>query len=158
MVLFYITIKNKGREMKKLLIIVLLSTFGMSETVSVTKAKSIEVCQSYITQAQEFKKTMGEDEISKSTLLFYKEKMLVHCGKISSKPKFEKISFLEMMAKSSEHTTAECKMAINMASQYSKNKTQSEIIVAAHRENIADNCGALVASHVSSYCLHNDTK
>ena len=142
--------------MKKLVIIALLSAFGMAEAITIPKGQSFKVCQSYIDQAREFKKTMGEDEISKKTFAFYKEKMYVHCGSIVSKKKFEKKSFVEMMAKNKKTTTAECRMAIDMAAKYSENSTQTDLIVAAHKENIVDNCGTLVASHVSSYCLFDE--
>lgn len=142
--------------MKKLIIVALLSTFGMAESLTATKEKSISICESYINQAKTFEKTMKQDDISKKTLAFYKEKMLVHCGRMTSKTEFEKKSFSELMMKSDQSTVPECRMAIEMASAYSKNKEQSEIIVAAHRENIADNCGSLVASHVSAYCLYGE--
>ena len=144
--------------MKKLIIIALLSALGMAEVSTATKDKSLKVCQSYIEQAKAFKKTMGTDEVSKKTFAFYKEKMFVHCGSIVSKVKFEKKSFAAMMAKNEKTTTEECKMAIAMAGKYSENDTQSEMIVAAHKENIVDNCGTLVASHVSSYCLHEEAR
>jgi hypothetical protein len=144
--------------MNKMIIVALLSVFSMAETASVTKQKSVAVCQSYIDQTKEFKKTMGTDKVSQETFAFYKQKMLVHCGSIVSKVKFEKQYFSEMMMKAEVNTVPECRMAIAMASKYSENKKQSSIIVAAHRENIADNCGSLVASHVSAYCLYGDEK
>ena len=142
--------------MNKLIIATLLSVFSMAEVVNTTKVKSISVCESYVNQTKAFEKTMQQDEVSKQTLAFYKEKMLVHCGSMTSKVKFEKKKFAEMMSKDENTTVPECRMAIDMASQYSKNKEQSELIVAAHRENIADNCGSIVASHVSSFCLYGD--
>ncbi len=144
--------------MKKLIIIALLSSLAMAEVSTATKEKSISVCESYINQAKIFEKTMKQDDVSKKTLEFYKQKMLVHCGSMTSKVKFEKKQFAEMMAKNEKTTVPECRMAIDMAATYSKNKEQSELIVAAHKENIADNCGSLVASHVSAYCLYGDEK
>ena len=144
--------------MKKLAIIVLLCTFGISQATANNQDKSLKVCQSYIAEAQTFKKTMGEDAMSHATLNFYKEKMLVHCGRIVAKTKFEKKSFSAMMMKNEINTKKDCRQAIDMAGVYSKNATQSEIIVAAHKENIADKCGTLVAGHVSSYCLFGEEK
>jgi uncharacterized protein YunC (DUF1805 family) len=144
--------------MKKLVIIALLSTFSMAEAASIQKGKSLQICKSYIEQAGAYEKTMGTDEISKKTLAFYKEKMFVHCGSISAKTKFEKKSFIAMMAKNVRTTISECKMAIDMAGKYSENEKQLEIIVVAHKENIVDNCGTLVASHVSSFCLYDENK
>jgi len=142
--------------MNKLIIVALLSTFSMAEVATTTKVKSSSICESYINQTKAFEKTMKQDEVSKKTLEFYKEKMLVHCGSLTAKMKFEKKSFVEMMMKSDKATVPECRMAIDMAAAYSKNKEQSEVLVAAHRENIADNCGSIVASHVSAYCLYGD--
>jgi hypothetical protein len=101
---------------------------------------------------------MGNDEMSKKTLAFYEEKRKVFCGNLASKVKFEKKSFLEMMAKNGKNTVKECKEAIDMASAYSKTKNQSALIMAAHKENIVDNCGAVVASHVASYCLWDEAQ
>ena len=144
--------------MNKLVIIALLCTFGISKTVANSQDKSLKVCQSYISEAKAFEKTMTDDEMSQATLNFYKEKILVHCGRIVAKTKFEKKSFSEMMMKSESSTKKECRQAIDMAGAYSKKAMQSEIIVAAHKENIADKCGTLVAGHVSSYCLFGDDK
>ncbi|MEA1879732.1 MAG: hypothetical protein U9N11_03705 [Campylobacterota bacterium] len=137
--------------MKKILIVLLMTTFGLYADKG-----SIKVCQSYIDQVKTFKKEMGNDKISQKTLAFYKAKMTIHCGSLASKKKFEKKEFAEMMSKDTNNTTAECKEAIDMASKYSERKTQSIMIVAAHKENIADNCGSLMASHVSSYCLYGE--
>lgn len=142
--------------MNKLIIAALLSTFSMAEVVNVTKEKSTSICESYINETKAFEKNMKDDEVSKKTLEFYKEKILVHCGSISAKVKFDKKVFAELMTKEQNATVPECRMAIHMASEYSKNKEQSEILVAAHRENIADNCGSIVAGHVSAYCLYGD--
>ena len=144
--------------MKKLTIIALLCALGLSQATANNQDKSLKVCQSYIAEAQTFKKTMGDDEMSHATLNFYKEKMLIHCGRIVAKTKFEKKSFSEMMMKSEINTTKECRQAIDMAGIYSENPTQSEVIVAAHKENIADKCGTLMAGHVSSYCLFGEDK
>ena len=137
--------------MKMILTVLLMTTFAMSADKG-----SIEVCKSYIKQVKDFKAQMGNDKLSQETLKFYKEKMLVHCGNLASKKKFEKKEFAEMMAKDNNKTTAECKQAIDMAAKYSETKNQSPLIVAAHKENIADNCGSLMAAHVSAYCLYGE--
>ena len=138
--------------------ITLVSVLSMTITATAKEGKSFKVCQSYIDQTKAFKETMGDDKVSQETLEFYKKKMLVHCGDIVSKTKFEKKSFSDMMIKNENTTTAECRMAIDMASKYSEAPTQKAIIVAAHKENIVDNCGTLVASHISSYCLYDEAK
>lgn len=141
--------------MKILLTLVLITSFAISAE---KKKENIEVCKTYIDQAQKFKKSMGDDELSKQTLEFYKEKMYVHCGSVTAKTKFERKSFVKMMMKEDKTTTVACKKSIKMASNYSQSKEQSSLIIAAHKENIVDNCGALVASHVSSYCLYDESK
>jgi len=134
----------------------ILTVLLMMTTFAIADKGSIKVCKAYIEQVKEFKANMSDDKLSQDTLNFYKEKMLVHCGNLASKKKFEKKEFAEMMAKDSNKTTAECREAIEMASKYSEGKGQSSLIVAAHKENIADNCGSLMASHVSAYCLYGD--
>ena len=142
--------------MKNILLLVTAMLFAVTQLSA--EGKSTEVCKTYIDQVRSFKHTMKNDEVSKKTLAFYENKMKIHCGNIVSKKKFEKKSFIEMMAKKDNKTTAECRQAIDMASEYSKTKNQLPVIVAAHKENIADNCGTLVASHVSAYCLYDEAQ
>lgn len=143
--------------MKVLLALMLVSALAIS---SDPKQKgNIKVCQAYIDQAKKFRATMKDDALSQHTFNFYKEKVRVHCGTLIAKnDKFERKSFTEMMMKSDKTTTVACKRAITMASNYSKNEDQSQLIIAAHKENIVDNCGTLVASHVSSYCLYDESQ
>jgi len=144
--------------MKKLLLIALLSTFSMSEVVSTNQGKSTKVCQTYIKYAKAFKEDMGDDAVSKEMLNFYKDKVRVHCGTLVAKSKFEKKSFTELMMQSNVDDKQACKLSIDMASKYSKRKNQTELMVAAYRENIADKCGDLVAAHVSNFCLYDEAK
>jgi hypothetical protein len=144
--------------MKKLLLIALLSTFAMSEVVESKLGKYTKICKSYITEAKAYKATMANDELSKQTFEFYKNKVIIHCGTIAAKPKFEKKSFAELMMKSNVKDKEACKLSIDMASKYSKGDTQSSLMIAAHKENIADKCGSLVAAHVSGYCLHDEIR
>lgn len=144
--------------MKQLLLISLLFTFGMSEVPKTQKNKYTEVCKSYITQAKEYKETMGDDILSKETFAFYKEKIGIHCGSLVAKPEFEKKSFTEMMMKSEVKDKKACKLAISIASKYSRSAKQSKLIIAAHKENISDKCGSLMAAHISNYCLHEEMR
>jgi len=144
--------------MKNLLFIVLLSTFGMSEAVNTTQGKSTKVCQTYIDYAKAFESEMGTDEVSKQMLEFHKDKVKVHCGTLVAKAKFKKESFVELMMKSNVNDKEACKLSIDMASKYSKRKHQSELMVAAYKENIADKCGDLMAAHVSNFCLYDEAK
>jgi predicted solute-binding protein len=142
--------------MKK--VALLLASSLLLVTSLFAEKTSTEICQTYIKQVKDYKKSMGNDEMSKKTLAFYEEKRTVFCGNLAAKVEFEKKSFLEMMAKSKKNTTKECKEAIDMASAYSKTKNKSALIFAAHKENIVDNCGRLVASHVTAYCLWDEAK
>ena len=144
--------------MKKLLLILLLSTFAMSETVESKLGKYTKICKSYIEEAKAFQSTMTNDELSKQTFEFYKNKVRIHCGTIAAKPKFEKKSFTELMMKSEVKDKEACKLSIDMASKYSKAKNQSSLMIAAHKENIAEKCGTIVAAHVSGFCLYGELK
>jgi len=144
--------------MKKLLLIALLSTFAMSEAVETKLGKYTKICKAYIDEAKTYQSTMGNDPLSKETFEFYKNKVRIHCGTLASKPKFEKKSFTELMMKSDVKDKKACKLAIDMASKYSKGDTQSSLMIAAHKENIADKCGSIMAAHVSNYCLHGEIR
>jgi len=144
--------------MKKLLLIALLSTFAMSEVAQTRLGKYTQICKSYIDEAKAFQETMGDDEISKKTFEFYKDKVRIHCGTIASKTKFEKKSFVKLMVKENVEDKEACKLSIDMASKYSKGKSQSSLLIAAHKENIADKCGSIVAAHVSGFCLYDELK
>lgn len=144
--------------MKHLLLITLLMTYSMSIVSDSEKNKHIEVCKSYITQAKAYKATMGTDALAQETFAFYKDKVTIHCGDLSSKAKFERKSFSELMMKSNVKDKQACKLAIDIASKYSRSEHQSKIIIAAHKENIADKCGTLMAGHVSNYCLYGEDK
>jgi len=144
--------------MKKLLLIALLSTFAMSEVAQTRLGKYTQICKSYIDEAKAFQETMGTDEISKQTFEFYKDKVRIHCGTIASKTKFEKKSFVKLMVKENVEDKEACKLSIDMASKYSKGKNQSSLLIAAHKENIVDKCGSIVAAHVSGFCLYGELK
>ncbi|MCF6243727.1 MAG: hypothetical protein L3J43_01675 [Sulfurovum sp.] len=144
--------------MKKLLLIALLSTFAMSEVTQSRLGKYTQICKSYIDEAKVFQATMGDDALSKQTFEFYKDKVRIHCGTLVAKPKFEKKSFIELMVKSEVKDKKSCKLAIDMASKYSKGPSQSSLMIAAHKENIADKCGSVMAAHVSNYCLHKEVR
>jgi len=144
--------------MKRLLFMLLLSTFAMSEAVESKLGKYTKICKAYIEEAKAFQSTMTSDELSKQTFEFYKNKVRIHCGNIVAKPKFEKKSFVELMMKSEVKDKEACKLSIDMASEYSKSKNQSSLLIAAHKENIAEKCGTIVAAHVSGFCLYDELK
>ena len=144
--------------MKKLLLIAVLSTFAMSEVAETKLGKYTKICKAYIAEAKAFQTSMGDDEISKQTFEFHKDKVRIHCGTLMAKTKFEKKSFTELMIKSDVKDKKACKLAIDMASKYSKDDTQSSLMIATHKENIADKCGSIMAAHVSNYCLHEEIR
>jgi len=144
--------------MKKVLFIILLGTLVMAEGTQAKMGKYTQICKAYIDEAKAYQATMGDDPLSKKTFEFLKDKVRVHCGTLVSKPKFEKKSFSELMKKGNVKDTKACREAIDMASKYSKTKNQSALLIAAHKENIADKCGTLVAAHVSAFCLYDELK
>lgn len=136
----------------------LLGTFAISGSIETEQKKYAEVCKSYIAQAKAYEKVMDNTALSQETFTFYKEKMKIHCGSLTSKTQFERKSFTDLMMKSNVKDKQACKTAIAIASKYSKTDSQVGLIIAAYKENIADKCGSLVAAHVSNFCLYDEAK
>ncbi len=133
--------------MKKILLMALLTTFAMSST-------DVNTCKVFINQAHKYQETMKGDVLSKTTLAFYKEKIVAHCGNIVAKKTYEKNFFAKAMMKDTVVTQENCKMAIKIAKNYKENtEFTSNIILDAYKENIVDNCGTLVAVEKPSYCF-----
>jgi hypothetical protein len=135
--------------MNKLLILALLSGYVMAST-------SIETCKTFIKQAHVYQETMSHDALSEMTFSFYKDKVVAHCGGITAKETYHKNFFAQEMMKNIVGTQNTCKIAIGMAKEYQNTtKLTSKIIVNAHKENIADNCGTLVAKEAAVFCLYD---
>ena len=124
--------------------------FGL---VNLQAQESVETCKTYINEAKSFQDTMKQDKVSKATMAFYKDKVVAHCGNIASKMPFEKNYFANVLMKKDTTTVSNCKLAIKMAKAYDKSGNTSPFIANAHKVNIADNCGTLVAKKTSAFCL-----
>jgi len=141
--------------MKNIIIIAILATFGL---VNIQADESVETCKTYIDEAKSFQSTMDNSKVSKATLAFYKDKVVSYCGNIASKMPFEKNYFANVLMKKDTTTVSNCKLAIEMAKVYSKSGHTSAFIANAHKVNIADNCGTLVAKKAPAFCLFEMVK
>ncbi len=136
--------------MKNILILALLATVGL---LNAQAQDTISECKTYINEAKDFQKTMHKNKVSEATLAFYKDKVVVHCGNITSKMPYEKNFFANVLMKKDITTVSNCKLAIKMAKAYDKSTHKSPFIANAHKVNMADNCGTLVAKKIPAFCL-----
>ncbi|MCF6184829.1 MAG: hypothetical protein L3J56_09455 [Bacteroidales bacterium] len=136
--------------MKNILITVIIATLAL---VNIQAQDEIETCKTYISEAKSFQDTMHKDKVSDATLAFYKDKVVAYCGNIASKMPFEKKFFANTLMKKDTTTVSNCKLAIEMAHAYDEGEHTSPFIANAHKVNMADNCGTLVAKKVPAFCL-----
>lgn len=136
--------------MKKIIIMTMLSILA---TIHVqAEATDVKMCKAFIEKAKSYQLTMGEDDISKATFSFYKDEVVGHCGSIASKMPYDKNFFVNTLMKKNVVSVNECKMAIKIAKKYVDNTDKSYIITQAHKVNVIDNCGTLVAKKESIFC------
>ena len=136
--------------MKNRLLIAIALTLGF---VNLHAQSDVEVCKTYINEAKTFQETMHKDNVSDATFAFYKDKVVAYCGNIASKMPYEKNFFANELMKKDTTTVSNCKLAINMAKAYDESGHVSPFIAHAHKVNIADNCGTLVAKKAPAFCL-----
>ena len=141
--------------MKHILIITLIAIVTLANVqAEVLKTKTnVEICKTYIKEAQRFQTTMSSSKVSEATFSFYKDKVVSYCGNIASKMPFEKNYFANVLMKKNKTTVNNCKMAIKMAHEYDESTGKSSFIANAHKINISDNCGTLASKQTSSFCL-----
>ena len=137
--------------MKNIIMTALLALMALSSVQA--KDANIEACKTYISEAKSFQASMDTKKVSKATFAFYKDKEVAHCGNIMSKMPFEKNYFANVLMKKDTTTVSNCKLSIKMAKAYNESGEKSAFIVSAHKVNIMDNCGALVAKKVPAFCL-----
>ena len=137
--------------MKKILIMALVSTLALINVQA--EETNIEVCKTYINEAKNFQATMETNKVSEATLSFYKDQVVAHCGNIVAKVPYEKNFFAKSLMKKDANTVKSCKMAINMAKSYVESANVSPFITNAHKINVVDNCGTLVAKKEPAYCF-----
>lgn len=137
--------------MKKILLVTLIAILAMANVQAETT--NVEMCKTFIAKAKAYQETMKDDEVSKATLAFYKDEVVGQCGNIASKMSYEKNFFAEALMKKDTTTVNNCKLSIKMAKAYAETTDQSFIITHAHKVNVADNCGTLVAKKASEFCF-----
>lgn len=142
--------------MKNLLAIIMISILAISTNVNADT--NLEMCKTFVKQAHNYSDTMKNDSGSQKTLSFYREKVVAHCGTVMAKPIYEVNYFTQVSAKSTTGTIESCKASIAMAQSYAESSkyNKSMIIAEAHKVNIVDNCGTLIAKNPSAVC-HIDT-
>ena len=137
--------------MKKLIITALVATLALIN-VQAKDLSNVEACKTYINEAKSYQETMKSDKVSEATLAFYKDNVVSHCGSIAAKVPYKKDFFAQAFMKKETASVNNCKMAINMAKSYKNISDRSDFIAQAHRVNVVDNCGTLVARKAPSHC------
>ena len=138
--------------MKKIIIAALVSTLALIN-VQANDKTNIEVCKTYINEAKSFQETMETNKIDEATFAFYKDQVVANCGNIVSKETYEKNFFAQALMKKDTATVNNCKTAIAMAHSYVDNDNSSAFIANAHKVNVVDNCGTLVAKKAPAFCF-----
>ncbi len=137
--------------MKKIIIAALVSTLALINVQA--EEINTEICKAYINEAKSFQETMGTNKVDEATFAFYKDKVVAHCGNIVSKETYQKDFFAQALMKKDTATVNNCKTAIAMAHSYIENDNRSPFIVNAHKINVTDNCGTLVAKKAPEFCF-----
>lgn len=136
--------------MKKIIIAALVSTLAFINVQA--EETNIEICKTYINEAKSFQSTMETNKVDEATFAFYKDKVVAHCGSIVSKAPYKKDFFAQTLMKKDRATVNNCKTAIAMAHSYIENDNSSPFIASAHKINVIDNCGTLVAKKAPAFC------
>lgn len=142
--------------MKNILITILISIIALTNTQAKDTA-SIEACKTYINEAKSFQSTMKSDETSEATLAFYKDNVVAHCGSIAAKVPYKKDFFALQLMNKEKATVNNCKTAIKMAHSYDGSANKSPFMANAHKINVVDNCGTLMAKKSPAFCLFDKT-
>lgn len=137
--------------MKKIIMTALVSALALI-TVQAKDLTSIESCKTYINEAKSYQATMKSDKVSEATLAFYKDNVVAHCGNIASKMPYKKDFFAQALMKKETTTVSNCKTAIKMAKSYKNIDDKFDFITQAHKVNVVDNCGTLIAKKAPSFC------
>ena len=137
--------------MKKILLMALIATLALTNTQA--QETNVEVCKTYIKEAKLFQATMETNKVSEGTLAFYKDQVVANCGNIASKMSYEKNFFAQALMKKENVSANNCKLAINMAKSYDGSANTTPFIANAHKINVVDNCGTLMAKKSPAFCL-----
>ena len=134
--------------------IIIMTMISILATINVqAETTNVETCKTFIEKAKTYQSTMKDDKDSKATLAFYKDEVVGQCGNIASKMTYKKNFFASALMKKDVATVNNCKMLIKMAKNYAESTDQSFIIANAHKVNVVDNCGTLVAKKAPAFCL-----
>jgi hypothetical protein len=137
--------------MKKIIIMAMISIMA---TINVqAETTNVEMCKTFIEKAKTYQSTMKNDKVSKATLAFYKDEVVGQCGNIASKMTYEKNFFASALMKQDNATVHNCKLAINMAKKHVAETDKTFIVTHAHKVNVIDNCGTLMAKKAPAFCL-----
>ncbi len=137
--------------MKKILTITLISILALINVQA--QETNIEMCKAYIKEAKNFQATKEVTIVSEATMAFYKDQVTANCGNIVSKAPFKNDFYAKAFTKQQSSSMVNCKMAIQMAKAYDENAEVKPFIANAHRINVTDNCGTLVAKKAPAFCL-----
>lgn len=137
--------------MKKIILVTMMSILAMVNVQAETT--NVEMCKTFIEKAKTYQATMKDDEVSKATLAFYKDEVVGQCGNIASKMTYEKNFFASALMKKDTSTVNNCKLSIKMAKAYAETTDKSFIVTHAHKVNVVDNCGTLVAKKAPAFCF-----
>jgi hypothetical protein len=137
--------------MKKLFLATLMSIFTMVSAQA--DGTNVEMCKSFINKAKAYQSTMKEDSLSQATLAFYKDEVVNHCGNIAAKMPYEKNFFANVLMKQENTSVNNCKLSIKMAQAYAETEEKSFLMTHAHKVNVVDNCGTLMAKKAPVFCL-----
>lgn len=137
--------------MKNLIITAMITILA---TINVqAETSNVEMCKTFIEKAKSYKSTMKDDQVSRETLAFYKDEVVGHCGSIASKMPYDKKFFANALMKQDNASAYNCKKSISIAKKYAETEDQSFIIAQAHKVNVIDNCGTLMAKKEPVFCF-----
>ena len=135
--------------MKNILIMAMMTILA---TLNLQAENSnVENCKAFIKEAQAYKATMKQDNISKATLAFYKDEVVGQCGHISSKMPYDKNYFAKALTRKQTESVYMCKKSIEMAKEYAQTPNKSFLVSQAHKEHVISYCGTLVAKTPSCF-------
>ena len=139
--------------MKNLKNIIITAMISILATINVqAETSNVEMCKAFIQKAKSYQSTMKQDDISRATLAFYKDEVVGHCGNIASKMPYDQNFFAKALMKEEKASVYHCKMSIDIAKSYEESKEKSMIIANAHKVNVIDNCGTLMAKKAPLFC------
>jgi hypothetical protein len=138
--------------MKTILTLTVILLAGMQNLSAQTQM--IEACKTFIVQGKAYQSTLKVSEAqADATLVFYKKNIVANCGNLVAKVQYKMDFFPELMVKDTEATLQRCKTSIKIAKEHQSENAFDKKVFEAHKENIIDNCGTLVAKTTPAFCL-----